>query len=253
MRVMLHRHPHIACGPESQLLEQTGFMQFHQYMSTTWAPSLELFGLDGRDLDGAMAAFMDDFLSRYAAQRGKKRWGEKTPKNILRIDYLFRLFPNARFIHMIRDPRDVHCSVKEKAQTTTARWSDITADATARGWVKSIGRGIPWRDDFQRYLEVRYEDLTRDAAGVMRCVLEFLDEPWSDAVLKARAANPLFARGNVNQQVFTTSVERWRQDLSNNEIDAIEAIAGPHMQELGYVPRSLGMDFPQSSLAGGTA
>jgi len=250
IRVMLHRHPHIACGPESQLLEHTSFIDFHEYVTGSWGPILELFNLDGRDIDGAMAAFMDNFFSRYALERGKSRWGEKTPKNILRIAYLFRLFPDARFIHMMREPRDIHCSVKEKAATTTTRWSDITAERTARGWVRAMGCGLPWRDDSVRYLEVRYEDLVHDAAHVMRRVLIFLDEPWSDSVLEAQAANPVFASGNVNQQVFTTSVGRWRRDLSHEDLHVIESLGGPLMHELGY-DRSCEVESPNQLHRGG--
>jgi protein-tyrosine sulfotransferase len=249
MRVMLHRHPHIACGPESQLLEHTGFRDFHEYMLRSWAPTLQLYGLHDRDIDEAMAAFLDNFFSRYASQRGKHRWGEKTPKNILRIDYLFRLFPNARFIHMIRDPRDVHCSVKEKAKTTTSRWSSITADRTARAWVRALDHGLPWRDDPARYLEVRYENLVQEPIRGMRRVLSFLNEPWNDSVLEAHAANPVFARGNVNQHVFTTSAERWKRDLSSDDLDAIEALAGPLMQDCGYPLSRDGKSVPHTSSA----
>jgi len=51
----------------------------------------------------------------YGQKQGKPRWAEKTPNNILFIDTLFALFPAAQFIHMIRDPRDAFCSVREMA------------------------------------------------------------------------------------------------------------------------------------------
>jgi len=230
MRVMLHRHPEIACGPESQLLEHTSFMEFHQYLEDTWMPMFERLGMDQNDVDHALGMFMDNFFTRYAAQRDKQRWGEKTPKNIFRLEYLFRLFPRAKFIHMIRDPRDIHCSVMEKARTTTDRWTGITAERTAERWMSAIERGRPWRISADKYLEVRYEDLTAQPVLTSRRVLDFLGESWSDAVLEGQSTY----RGNVNRTIFTTSVRRWTRDLSRRDRTTIESIAGAGMRELGY-------------------
>jgi hypothetical protein len=233
LRVVLNRHPHIACGPEGQLLERTGFLEFHRDFEEMWLPQLQRFGLGPTDIDHAFAAFVASFFTRYALQRGKRRWAEKTPKNILRIDYLFRLFPDARFIHVIRDPRDAHCSVRTKAQTTTPRWADITAERTAKSWVRRIEQGLQHRSDSTRYLELRYEDLVRDPAGEMQRVLAFVDEPWDDCIL-APGSNPRNEQPRVNTPIVPTSVGRWRQDLPPEDVAAIEAIAGPLMRLLGY-------------------
>ncbi|HEX8918374.1 MAG TPA: sulfotransferase [Chloroflexota bacterium] len=236
MRVMLHRHPHIACGPESQLLDRTSFLEFHRYLEETWVPQFEQYGFGADEMDRAVAAFVDNVFTRYQLQRGKRRWAEKTPKNILRIDYLFRLFPQAQFIHMVRDPRDVHCSVRRKASTETPRWSKFTADETARSWVKRIRRGLAWRDD-PRYLEVRYEDLVYDPEATMRTVLMFLREPWDDCILGSNDTAVIVpAQSNANRQVFTTSVERWQRDLPVEDVEQIETIAGPMMRCVGYEP-----------------
>lgn len=234
MRVMLNRHPHIACGPEGELLERTSFIDFHRYLEDTWMSQFERYGFGVYELDRAVAAFVDNFFTRYQIQRGKQRWAEKTPKNILRIDYLFRLFPTAQFIHMMRDPRDTHASVQEKARTTTPRWSRITTEQTARSWVKRIGRGLAYQDD-SRYSEVRYEDLVRDPEGIMRTVLAFLDEPWDGRILEPNSNVPAsIGRSNVNRPIFATSVGRWQQDLSEADVETIESIAGPTMRCVGY-------------------
>lgn len=233
LRVMLNRHPRIACGPEGQLLDRTSFLDFHRFLSENWAPQLVSYGLGQADIDGATAAFINEFFTRYAAERGKPRWAEKTPKNILYIEYLFRLFPEARFIHMIRDPRDIHCSVVAKAHSTTPRWLDVTAERTAKGWIRRIETGMRWRGD-SRYLEVRYEDLVRDPVSTTEKILSFIGEPWNNRILEPDPQPGTRERPNVNRPVFGTSVGRWRVDLSPPDIAAIEAIAGPTMQALGY-------------------
>ncbi len=232
LRVMLNRHPRIACGPEGQLFDRTSFLDFHRFLEANWIPRLRGHGLGEADIDRGIAAFINEFFARYAVERDKPRWAEKTPKNILYIEYLFRLFPNARFIHMIRDPRDIHCSVIAKARTDTPRWRDVAAESTARGWVRRIEAGARWEED-PRYIEVRYEDLSRHPSDVMERILSFLDEPWDERVLQPEqpaAANV----PNVNQPVFGTSVGRWRADLSDVDAAVIETVAGPIMRTLGY-------------------
>jgi hypothetical protein len=239
MRVMLHRHPHICCGPEGHLLDRTSFLAFHSYLEETWLPRLEnKFGLEPEDLDRAVSALIDNFFSRYALQREKQRWAEKTPKNILYIDYLLRIFPRAQFIHVIRDPRDVHASVKAKAKTTTPRWSTTTAEQTARSWVRRIQAGLPWRPARERYREVRYEDLVRAPHDVMRDVLRFLGEPWDTRILdpdrREAQAERQPGRGNVRREVFSSSLGRWQHDLTEEEVRHIEVVAAPTMQLLDY-------------------
>lgn len=234
MRVMLHRHPHIACGPESQLLDRTGFLEFHRFLEETWIPQLQLYGFGVGELDRAIAAFLDNFFTRYQLQRGKQRWAEKTPKNILRIDYLFRLFPQAQFIHMVRDPRDVYCSVRQKACSTTPRWSRFTAEETAQDWVKRVRQGLAWRDD-PRCLEVRYEDLVCDPVTTMRAVLAFLQEPWDDSILEPNDHDDVLShQSNADRRVFTSSVGRWQRDLPVEDVEQIESIAGSTMRCVGY-------------------
>ncbi|MCB9689969.1 MAG: sulfotransferase [Alphaproteobacteria bacterium] len=94
------------------------------------------------------------------------RVAEHTPHNVLHAAWLGRLFPRARFVHLIRDHAD----------------PDADADALYRATVVSAAReqaeAIPGR-----YLEVRQEDLEAAPRATMAQVLAFLGEPWDDAVL----------------------------------------------------------------------
>jgi hypothetical protein len=234
LRVTLNRHPHIACGPEGQLLERTSFLEFHRWFEETWLPRLERYGFTAAEIDRAMAAFIDAFFTRHQIHKAKRRWAEKTPKNILRIDYLLRLFPRAQFIHVIRDPRDIHCSVVEKAEAGTPQWRSITPEDTARDWTRRIRCGLRWRHDVKRYREVRYEDLVQDPACAMRDLLSFLGEPWDDQVIAGNELPPDDRIPAVARPVFSTSVGRWHRDLAADDLQQIEDIAGPLMGELGY-------------------
>lgn len=222
MRGILHSHPHIGIGPESNLFRDNRLARIRDYLRGEWATGIEpRYRFDSAAVDRVLADLIEAAIEPYIRARGKQRWGEKTPKNILFIDVLFALFPAAQFLHMIRDPRDVLCSVREKAATTTPRWQGRTAAQTATEWCRRIRFGLPWRQHPQRYREVRYEALAATPEATVRDVLDFLGEPWSEAVLEGKT-------------IRANSVGRWRRDLTTAEVAEIEAIAGETMLSLGY-------------------
>lgn len=200
-------------------------------------PQLGRYGFGPQELDAGMAAFIDAFFTRYQLQRGKQRWADKTTKNVLRIGYLLRLFPRAQFIHMVRDPRDAHCSVRTKAETKTPHWRKFTAEHTAQLWVERIESGLRWRADSERYIEVRYEDLVQDPETTMRKVLQYLGEVWDDAVLAPNGRTDTVHK-SAGRPIVATSVGRWRTDLSDSDLLRIEGIAGSLMADLGYMPET---------------
>lgn len=233
LRVILNRHPNIACGPEGQLLDRTAFLDFHRFLENTWGPRLQDYDLNSKDIDCGVAAFINEFFSRYAARRGKRRWAEKTSKNVFSIAYYFRLFPDARFIHLIRDPRDIHCSVVAKAHTSTPRWLNIDAERTATRWVRCIQSGMQWRAD-PRYLEARYEDLVHEPVELLKQVFDFVNEPWDERVMQPEPEPGSAEQPNVLRPIFKTSVGRWQTELAEGDIAAIEEISGRGMEDLGY-------------------
>ncbi len=226
MRLLLNSHPHIACGPESKLFQQNNRLEgIYTDLRTIWPTILSPhYEFDPHMVDQAMAALMHSTFMPYCQKQGKPRWAEKTPANILCIDTLFALFPAAQFIHMIRDPRDAFCSTREKAAKAKKDkpfWATRTPKLVAAEWCRRINCGLAWRERPDRYREVRYEELVAQPEATLRIVLAFLDEPWAANVLE-------------NKTIFSTSLGRWRTELSAAEVAEIEAVAGETMRALGY-------------------
>ncbi len=223
MRLLLDSHPHIACGPESDLFQDNRLERLYTDLRTIWPTILSPhYEFAPHTVDQAMAGLMHSIFMPYSQKQGKPRWAEKTPKNILVIDTLFAWFPAAQFIHMIRDPRDAFCSVREKAaKNKKPRWAAMTPERTATSWCRRINCGLAWRERPDRYREVRYEELVTRPEATVRSVLAFLGEPWAASMLEH---NP----------IFSTSVGRWRSELSAAEVAEIEAVAGGTMRALGY-------------------
>jgi Sulfotransferase family len=232
MRRILDSHPHIACGRESNLFRDNELERIYTYLRTIWARGLDpSYEFDPHRVDQVMAGLIHAVVMPYSQKQDKPRWAEKTPKNILFINTLFTLFPAAQFIHMIRDPRDAFCSVRERAAKRTSRWVTKTPGRTAAEWCRGIHSGLAWRERPERYREVRYEELVSQPEATLRPLFAFLGEPWAPSVLE-------------NNATFSTSVGRWRSELSAAEVAAIEGVAGETMRALGYPLSTASLSSP---------
>ena len=243
MRVILDTHPGICCGPESHL--------FLPHLPSP-ARLAQRFGLSETDVATLLAAsasqaeFIDRFFARYAEVRQKPRWAEKTPRNVLHLDYLFEHFPNARFVHMVRDGRDTVCSLRTHPRHKVVdgqlvelnTWHPI-APCVDR-WVTNVQAGLAFRGD-PRYMEVRYEALVLEPRETLVRVFEFLGEPFDERVLDyhrdtspSRDSRHFPQNPEATEAMYTRAVARWQRDLTKEEIALVKREAGPLLVELGY-------------------
>lgn len=200
--------------------------------------------------------------SAYANERGKRRWGDKTPWYVLRMPLIAELLPEARFVHMIRDGRDVALSV------LPLWFGPDSIEEAARWWVERISTGR--RDGGTvAYLEVRYEQLVEQPREQLRRVCDFIeleseeqqllyhvnaaermsemrDIGDSDHLLTAseRATMRSRQRARLSDPPHMRSVGRWRTEMSREQLRAFEAIAGDTLEKLGYpLSRSIGRRY----------
>jgi hypothetical protein len=173
---------------------------------------------------------------------------EKSPRHALHADFIARLFPDAYFLHVIRDPRDTVASLKAAGRTWGADWAPRNPIEGARMWVQHIecGRrlaGLP------QYREVRYEDLRANPLLHLRETFAWLGIRRSAEVCEGyvRDCDLNVLRGGGGRGELPIPSERtpagffrrgvsggWRQELRRHEIRTIEHICKQAMQELGY-------------------
>jgi protein-tyrosine sulfotransferase len=184
LRAMLHAHPRIHCGPEAKVVPMVAAMR--QQWVETQAPSLADAGIGPDLLDRGIKALLQTLLDGITPDGC--RVAEKTPHNVLHIDYLGHLFPRAKFIHVIRDGRAVAASLIKQpwvmpgTSERVAYCQDLTA--ASMYWVDVVSRARQVSSSMLgRVLEVRYEELVSNPETVMRRVLVFLGEPWDESVL----------------------------------------------------------------------
>jgi hypothetical protein len=172
-RLILDSHPHISCGPETRFLADLEKVTDDD----NW-PRMGLYGFPREYWHHQVATLFNDFQSRYAARRGKTRWADKTPLYAGHLDYLNALFPDALFINVVRDGRDV-------ARSHRDTWGYRSGLKAIEKWPRYIRMAEAFAPKVgpDRYLEVRYENLVGDTNKQMRQVLDFIGEPWDEAVL----------------------------------------------------------------------
>lgn len=164
-------------------------------------------------------------------------WGDKTPVYMAEIPLLARLFPQARFVHLLRDPRDCALSTAKawgnSPLRTAQEWADRVRACRAAG--AALGPS--------RYLELRYEDLTSDVRGHLGRIFDFLGLPTpADAGSFLRVPeNYGDARGRT--EVVADNTRKWQQEMPLAQRRRIEAITADLLADLGY-PR----EFPELSV-----
>ena len=172
-----------------------------------------------------------------AERLGKPRWGDKSLHTEHYADRLFREYPNARVIHMIRDPRDRYASVRKRHGRDNPRLGGSTGR-----WLFSINRAL---HNLKRYPDqykiVCFEDITRDPEGVMRDVCAFIGEEFAPSMMSmSGAAEHTNVGGNSSFEkiepgkISTKPVGRYREVLSNLEITYIQMFTGKFMERFGY-------------------
>lgn len=261
LRRLLDEHPHIVCGPETSALLPG---------RPSPAELAYAYDLPGSEVSALLAAshsqgeFVTEFFGLVAARRGKRRWAEKTPLNVRHLTWIYHHFPNARFIHVIRDGRDVVCSLRSHPvrRFRGGAWASIPQNRSVAScigqWLALTGAGMRWRND-PRYLEVFYEDLVRSPEATMRRVMAFVGELFDEAWLAARLADQSAQSGagpgsgmvahtsaaissgaappNAAGAIRTGSIGRWRRDLTPAEVAFIRERATRRLVDLGYESR----------------
>jgi hypothetical protein len=233
LRLVLDSHPHIAIPPE------TGFMRAynaHRFIPFKWTGRnwAKRLGWSDKELNEQLRAFYDTLFMRYAEQHGKRRWGEKTPLHTWHIDAMARLFPDAVFVGVVRHPGGSVASNK-------TRWKHSLAGAASHyeRHTKEILRQATRYP--RRFALLRYEELVLRPEAVLRELLEWLGEPWSERVLEhhvvqsARGGREMVeGRNLVGDPIDVSRIDKWTRTLDPITREGLEVELGGLAQLLGY-------------------
>ncbi|MFN2489861.1 MAG: sulfotransferase [Actinomycetota bacterium] len=252
LRLMLNAHPEVAVPPESRFIvelwhhrnlvrvdsfldELGAHKQFRAWNLGTEAVRRELPGTP----TVAYSEAVDAPYKAYARERSKPSWGDKTPRYIEHIPFLAERFPEARFIHVVRDGRNVALSYADVpfGPKTVARAAELWARRVRLGL--EAGRSLAP----DRLLELRYEEMVADEdalTAAAKTICAFLGIGFDDALLnygelsrpelldKAKDLNPLVMEGPV------AKTRSWQEQMAPHHVEVFELVAGDTLSELGY-------------------
>lgn len=243
LRALLDGHPHLSAGPDAWIVSMA---LAQRDISRTLGRLLEEeFFLEAAALRRAFAAVIGTILSGRATAAGKVRTVEKTPLNVLVFADLASLFPNAKFVHVVRDGRDVVASLLERAwkDPRTGRLLPQCADPAGAGryWSRLASEGLSAeRALTDRVMRLSYEDLVRDPKPTLRRLTDFLEEPYTEEMLNfpshalALVGMEQDSADGLRKPLHAGQVGRWRRDLDMDAQTALSAAAGAALRELGY-------------------
>ena len=252
LRVILDRSPAIAIPDETFFIPQLAHRHSRSVDPTELLddlrrlPRLAAWGVPAEDLAAALRPGMtigealDAVFSAYAAKHAKPRWGDKTPMYMRHLGLIDKLFPDAQYLHLIRDGRDAALAFLDMPEGVVTRtWAHPRSPAGfACEWRTEVrrARDLGRRLGSLRYFEVRYEDLIADTAGVVRSVCDFAGLPFEPAMLEYAGAVDVSAKPHHQRllQPPTRGVREWRSQMSRADALAFEGIAGDVLGELGY-------------------
>jgi len=249
IRSLLNNHSYISLPDiESQFIpdfvnkwptqEQNNFQTYFSYLKKT--PFFYRMGkkkefikddLLGYKKKGSPAEFIE-FVLKYSSikfndfKNFEYIWGDKTPLYIRNIDLLKRLYSQAKFIHIIRDPRDVALSYKKtwgkSLYGAAEKWREIMANNEEKRYQEK-----DW------FIEINYEKLINSPDQVLINVCDFLQLPYEKSMNNLKS--PVETFGEANQKVIKKdNTKKYRRNLSSNQVKKIESIVKPYLIKQGY-------------------
>ncbi len=273
LRLMLDAHPEIAIPSETHFIPE--LVSAREKHGATREQMLELltshrrwgdFTIEPEELAERWAAIepltgadaVRAFYALYADKQGKHgaRWGDKTPGYVKSMREIQTYLPEARFIHLIRDGRDVALSVLKQT------WGPQSIEAAAEKWRSRVNRGRSQAPYLGYYMEVKFEDLVLHTERELRRICEFIDLPFDERMLgyhetaeqrlqeKARelprahgeavsAEKRLLSHAKTFEPPNPAMIGTWKERMSPADRGAYEALAGDLLGDLGYETATL--------------
>lgn len=185
----------------------------------------------GDTFHSAFQATMEAWLSG----TGKKRWGEKTPHNVFIWEDIVEGFPNSRFIHIVRDGRDVALSWKK------VRFGPEHFYSISKLWKKYIEKIEELRSniDEDRIHEVKYERIITKPEKEIDDMCSFLGEKFSPKMMSFydnKKSYPTDKRNekNLSSPLLRNNMNKWKTQASPRNLRIFEAVAGEILERYGY-------------------
>jgi LPS sulfotransferase NodH len=253
------------------LLSAGGFAEFHTQMNVydvlepifgdlgvmknkrsamkEWLASkaFQVSGLEASEIESKVLAeckgagdFLRIIMDEVAHKQGVDRWIDSTPTNAPHMLRIKRDFPDALFVHIIRDARDVALSLESRAWSRPLPW-DKKNSLLAAGlyWEWIVRKARTYGSVLgPSYMEIHYEELVQETRPALARVGRFLQHDLDYDRIQQRSVGsvrkPLTAFREELREGRFTPVGRWKQKFPPAQLARFERLVGDYLQELGY-------------------
>jgi hypothetical protein len=263
---LLDAHPQLAVIDETRWVDhwyrerkgitREGFVTGELITRLLDLPRFARLGLGREELEGLLDVdrplsyprFVARLYDLYGRSRGKSLVGDKTPRYVRSIRILHELFPDTRFVHLIRDGRGTSLSVvnwrkADKLATTFPTWGEhpVATAALWWEWQVRLGREAGASLGSRLYYEIRYEALVADPEHELGALCDFLDLTFDEAMLRFHEGRERRESGLSAKSAWlppTRGLRDWRTEMAPENVERFEATAGDLLDDLGY-PRAV--------------
>jgi len=245
LRAMLNHHADIAIPLESlfiidylragraRSLDKIRDLILREHELAEWGIDLTRLDISGSD---SAREIIEGLHEAYADGHGKSIWGQKTPRFVRHAALLKKHFPDAGFIHVIRDPRAVASSlIRSRVHRSNALFA-------SRRWLKDVQAGLDLKETFKNdYRQIRYEDLILNPRSELERICDFIGVTFDENMLLYHQKG-LSEYGRYYSQIHSNlgrkpderRITAWRAFLSGRQQSLVESVCGDLMRELGY-------------------
>jgi hypothetical protein len=251
---MLNKHPRIAVPYESHLFN-TFYPWLKYYGDLTnprnrerlvndilstdvlqdWSPQVDLRKVLSLIRVHNFGGIVDAILQSWAESLNKSRWGEKTPKHLFYWREIHEYFPKAKFIHIVRDGRDVSIS------WIKARFGPKTIYSAAKQWDSYLKVIEGFRNSIcsQTFYEIHYEDLLENPEKILSEICNFLGETFDSKMLEFYKEQTSYRTDetnlrNLSKPLLRDNKQKWRTYMTFDDLRVFEAVAQKTLVRCGY-------------------
>lgn len=223
---------------------------------------LSSFGLSTQVIDKLIAetahindhkAFFKVVFDYFTKSAGKERWLEKTPTHLFHIDKILQSIPNAQFIELVRDPRDVLGSKNSRLKATDKMGSRNEIAEKVKNWrvgYDPIWDSLAWKSAIRsgnetavkhpsKIMRIRYEDLVNSPEAVSKKVFEFLNLTYTSNLLNVSWHNTADESKWSQNGISSDAIGKWKKRLKPRDIIICQKITNVEMNDLKYSQESM--------------
>lgn len=246
LRALVNAHPRIFSGPDHGTLPGLP-LQWRDFAANLGELHAQAFGLSAQTVRENFAQVLSALIDQSPAAKASDLVVEKSAMNVLIFEDLAALFPDAKFIHVIRDGRDVAASLLARNWTDPRSGAPLPhvadAAAAARYWNGLASLGLKAQQtigDDKRFYVLRYEGLVTRPKRTLRELFAFLGVPFDAAVFDFHKQDtPLIGTERdsaalLRQPITGARVGRWRKALSEPQRQSVETLCAPMLKAFRY-------------------